>query len=291
VAARKPGLTGRLGGLRGRFVSSTPIWRLLWWGALACAVGAVIIGAYWGVGLYRTRELRAVERLSADLRYELPLKTVEAALSSLQTTAGRSDDPAVTNAAVGILKRLVVKQTDTTDNGRTIRRRALETIKSLRHNDLTKDFSGDDLWAVDLVDADLSRASLKGVSLRRGFLIRTKFDAADLTGADFSATWVRNSDFGAATMAGADVSQMDWFNAVGFAAGQLRSVDQATLTPCPKDDAGRFSEAGFRKQLDRDYAFKWEQFGSDRDQLRRAWSQYSQPGGLCEQVDAWLATK
>jgi hypothetical protein len=84
---------------------------------------------------------------------------------------------------------------------------------------------------------------------------------------------------------------MDWFNAVGFTTEQLRSTDRSTLSPCPKDDAGRFSEGAFRKRLDREYAFKWDQFGSDRDQLRRVWSRYSEPGGLCEQVDAWLVSK
>jgi uncharacterized protein YjbI with pentapeptide repeats len=92
------------------------------------------------------------------------------------------------------------------------------------------------------------------LSLEHAFVIRTNFEAADfeaadLTGVDLSATWVRNSDFSAATMTGADVSEMDWFNAVGFTTEQLGSVDRSTLTPCPKDDAGRFSEGAFRTLL------------------------------------------
>jgi uncharacterized membrane protein len=144
-APRKAGLIGRVGGLRRRLIPSTQIWRLLSWGVVACTAGAVFIGLYWSVWVYKTRELRAVERLSADLHYELPLETVKAALSSLQVIVGRSDNPAVINTAVGALKRLVVRQADTTDKGRQIRRRAIEAIKSLRRNDLTKDFSGDDL--------------------------------------------------------------------------------------------------------------------------------------------------
>jgi hypothetical protein len=289
AALLRPGASGKLQRLRRRLIPNANLWSLLKWGTLACIVSAIIASAYWGVQLYRTRDVREVARLSADLRYELPRDTAVAAIAKLRQTVGHSDDPAANDAAVRSLKRLVVRQSDTTDNGREIRRRAIEAIKSLRQNDLTKDFTGDDLTKVDLVDADLSRTSLKGLSFEGGFLIRTDFSAADLTGTNLSATWIRNADFGAATLTGANVGEMDWFNAIGFAPEQLRSVDRTTLAPCPKDDAGHFTEAGFRKQLDHDYAFKWEQFGSDRNQLRRAWSLYSQPGGLCEQVDTWLA--
>jgi uncharacterized protein YjbI with pentapeptide repeats len=277
--------------LRRRLIPNPRAWRLLQWTALAVVFAAALAGGYRGIQFYRTRDLRNVQGLARDLRYELPLETVVGAMSNLQTFAGRSDDASVTNAAVAHLKTLVVKHDDTTDKGREIRQRALEAIKALRHNDLTSDFSGDDLTSADLVGVDLSRTSLKGVRFARGFLLRTNFAAADLTGADLSATWVRNADFGAATMAGADISEMDWFNAVGLTAEQLRSVDRSTLVPCPKDDNGQFTERGFRKRLDREYTFKWEQFGSDRDQLRSAWSIYGQSGGLCEQVDTWLAAR
>ncbi len=256
--------------------------------AAALVVLAALGGAAsWIVEWIRPDDRRRIERFAQDLLYELPLDVVTTAMSQIQATAARAGAPAVTDLAVERLKRLVVVSNDTTDKGREIRRRAIEAIKVLRRNDLSRDFDGEALRAVDLVDADLGRTSLKGVSLERGFLIRTDFSAADLTGANLSATWVRNSDFGAATMTGANVDEMDWFNAQGFAADQLGSVDRSTLAACPRDDAGRTSESTFRKLLNEDYGFQWEQMGSDRDQMARWWSIYAAPGGLCDQVDRW----
>ena len=131
---------------------------------------------------------------------------------------------------------------------------------------------------------------MRRLNLQGGFLIRTNFAAADLSGAHLSA-WVRNADFGAADFTGTNVDELDWFNAEGFSAAQLRAVDLSTLAPCPKDESQRVSEAGFRRALREEYVFQWEQLGSDRTQLLRVWAEYAKPGGLCEQVDAWLAAR
>lgn len=253
------------------------------------AVLVLCVAAYVAFTMYQLRHRRQVERIAQGLKYELSLEAVTTAITDMVAAAAAAVDPAVTSQAIEHLKALAVLSTDTTDKGREVRRRAIEAIKGLRQNDLSSDFRSGELKGVDLVDVDLSRAALKGVTLQRGFMIRTDFSAADLTGANLAATWVRNSDFGAATLTGADISEMDWYNAQGFSAEQLGSVNRATLARCPKDERGRAGEPAFRKQLDEDYGFKWEQLGSDRDQLMRWWSIYAQPDGLCDQVDRWLS--
>ena len=60
---------------------------------------------------------------------------------------------------------------------------------------------------------------------------------------------------------------LDWFNAGGFAADQLRTVILTTLSTCPKDDSEKVSENGFRARLAKEYDFQWDRLGSDRSQL------------------------
>lgn len=285
------GLSRRFDRLRRRLIPRTSTWRIVRSVVVAAACVALIAGAYAGLNYVRGAERRALENAAAELQYALPLDTVRAAISRVQATAVRAGDPELVDLAVTRLKTLVVGQKDTTNKGREIRKVALETIKTLRRNDLTKDFSGSDLAGVDLVDVDLSRAMIRRLNLSGGFLIRTNFAAADLTGANLSATWVRNADFGAATLTGANVGELDWFNAEGFAASQLRTVDLSTLLPCPKDASQHASEEAFRQSLAEDYSFQWEQLGSDRTHLLRVWAEYAKPGGLCQQVDAWLGAR
>jgi TIR domain/Pentapeptide repeats (8 copies) len=284
-------LSKRFDRLRRRLIPRTSTWRIVR-GVLVAAACVALIGAGYAAWTYvRGAQRRALEEAAADLQYALPLDTVRAAISRVQENAVRAGNAELVDLGVTRLKTLVVGQKDTTDKGREIRKVALETIKTLRQNDLTKDFAGSELADVDLVDVDLSRAVMRRLSLSGGFLIRTNFAAADLTGANLSATWVRNADFGAATLTGANVDELDWFNAEGFAASQLRAVDLSTLLPCPKDASQHTSEEAFRQSLGEDYAFKWEQLGSDRTQLLKVWAEYAKPGGLCEQVDAWLAAR
>jgi hypothetical protein len=76
------------------------------------------------------------------------------------------------------------------------------------------------------------------------------------------------------------------------ASGQITCQQHvSTLDGCPKDSRGHYTEAAFRSKLDEDYAFKWDQFPRDQEQLRRVWTEYSKPGGLCEQVDTWRAAR
>lgn len=115
--------------------------------------------------------------------------------------------------------------------------------------------------------------------------------AADLSGADLSSRYARNTDFSAATVAGANLRYFDWFNAEGFTREQLRSAEPSTVDARPKDATGRPSEEKFRKQLDHEYAFKWDQLIIDQPLLLRVWTEYGKPGGLCDQVDAWFAER
>ena len=213
--------------LRRRVIPRSRTWRIVKGVTAAVAIVALLVSGYAAFLYIRGAERREVQRAAANMRYEQPLEVVTAAILTLRDLGGRSSSPDITHLVVARLKAIVLTpRTDTTDKGRAIRKHALETIKALRQNDLTKDFSGAELKQADLVDVDLSRAVLKGVSFEDGFLIRpVTSQLAILTGSDLSGAWVRNADFGAATLNGANVDGLDWFNADGFASDQLRSVD------------------------------------------------------------------
>ena len=246
--------------------------------ALTVVVIAFVLGGYSAIDVLRHREQRSVEKIAGSLRYGLRLETVTRAIDELREIAARSSDAEVVATVTRKLKALVLVANDTTDDGRAIRRRALGAIKSIRLNDLTQDFMAADLRKNDIIDADLTRATMKGLDLSGSFMIRTRFDAADLTGVNLSTVWIRNADFAAATLTGANLRGTDWFNAEGFAPSQLGSADRTTIARCPQDAAGQHTEAAFRTQLDRGYSFKWDQMGSDRDHLLRIWKTYPRPG-------------
>jgi hypothetical protein len=279
----------RLDQWRRRIVRRTKTWILVKRTAAVLLSLAVLAVTYGAMDFIQHREQRAVDSIARSLRYELPRNLVMDAIDQLQELAGRSSNSTILDNVTAKLKALVLIPTDTTDNGRAIRSHALEAIKTLRLNDLTIDFK--DLTKNDLVEANLSRAIMKGMNLSGSFLLRTSFAASDLTGTNLSATLVRNTDFGAATLTGANIAKMDWFNAEGLDLEQLKSAAPNTVERCPKSQAKRPTVAAFRARLDREYAFKWEQMGSDRDQLSKVWEQYATPGGLCDQVDEWLDSR
>ena len=99
------------------------------------------------------------------------VETVTRAIDELREIAARSSDAEVVATVTRKLKALVLVANDTTDDGRAIRRRALGAIKSIRLNDLTQDFMAADLRKNDIIDADLTRATMKGLDLSGSFMI------------------------------------------------------------------------------------------------------------------------
>jgi TIR domain/Pentapeptide repeats (8 copies) len=252
----------------------------------------LLAAGFAGYGSY-TYVMKAPERsaqtLVDQIAYENPEERVLAALQGLRDTVVRAKSPAITALSIARLKAVVMASGVTTPKGRRIRGAAIELIKTLRNNDLTVDFRKDDLKGVDLVDVDLSRTNLKDLNLEDSFLLRTDFSGADLTGVNLSGAFVRNAHFTGATLTGSNVDALDWFDAEGLSPSQLRTVDLTTLGPCPHEKgATAHSENGFRAEIEKEYAFPWKDFGSDRTELSQIWAEYSKPGGLCETVDKWL---
>ena len=186
--------------------------------------------------------------------------------------------PVVTDAAVAKLKAMVIGDQKNIFDAENIRRQAIETVKSLRANDLTRDFAAGELNGVRLFDADLTGAVLRGVSFQSASLQGVKFVRADLTGADLTNAWVKDADFSSATLSGADLSELDWFNAYGFSPAQLQSAVVGTIPECPRDTALQHSMAAFRSRLEEEYRPKWDQWSdNDRRHLQSIWSTSSKP--------------
>ena len=175
--------------LRRRVIPRSHRWRLVKATAAAISFVALVAAAYGALIYWRGEDERRINAAAADLRYEQPLEAVNGAILTLREIAVRSSNPEVIHFVVARLKAVVLTHTDETDHGRAIRKHALETIKSLRQNSLTNDFVGAGLKDADLVDVDLSRTNMKGVSLEDAFLMRTNFSAADLTNANLSGAY------------------------------------------------------------------------------------------------------
>ena len=223
------------------------------------------------------------------MTYETPIDAAAATLRELQEVAKRANNSAVTDAAVVKLKALVLDRSKTSTEARQIRRQAMETAKSLRANDLTRDFAAEELKQADLFRVDLTSATLRRVSLESASLMGAKLVGADLTTANLSGAYVRNADFTGANISGADVGELDWYNAHGFSETQLRSAVLATMEACPRDASSQHSVGAFRAKLTTDYRAQWEKFVErDRAQLTKLWDEYAKPGGLCDTVDRWL---
>ena len=274
---------------RRRFIRSSRTWKRVKRASLVVLAILLAAGTYGVVNRIRTADRRAMDRALQLIRYENPPDAVASAIETLREVAVRSN-PAMVDEAVGHLKNVVLNRADKSDDGRDIRRHAIETIKLLRRHSLTSDFTNDELDEVDLVEADLSRTDLKGVSMSGAFLIRSDFSGSDLSGTDLTGSWIRNADFAACTLSGVDLTGVDWFNARGFTISQLRAAKPGTVEPCPRDASGIASEAAFRARFAAEYQFPWESIGGDRDRLLKLWEQYAGTGGLCAEADALLTS-
>ena len=143
-------------------------------------------------------------------------------------------------------------------------------------------FGDGELETLDLYAMDFSEAQASGVSFNTCFLPYANFRNANLTESSFQGSWVRNAHFSDADLTGADLSNMDWFNAVGFSEQQLSSALQETVLECPRSlkDLLRFLEIRYRFPFD-----SWQVHV--QQELRSTWNEYLRPGGLCDLVAAW----
>ena len=171
-------LTDCAGGL----IPRSRTWQFVKGVAVTAAGIGLLAGGYWTVRYVRGADQRALEVVAAESSLRASARDRQDCRGHTSGAGRTLGNPQLVDLAVSKLRALVVGQADATDKGRTIRKLAVEAIKTLRQNDLTRDFTGVDLKKVDLVDVNLSRAVMKRLSLEGGFLIRTDFAAADLSG-------------------------------------------------------------------------------------------------------------
>lgn len=159
---------------------------------------------------------------------------------------------------------------------RRLRQEIFESIKALAPEPLGSYFGHGELEGMDLYGFDFSGVDLRNVSLRDAFLVEADFAEANLDHADFTRSYVRNAKFSRAYMAGADLTDTDWFNALGLTEEQLAAAQPATVTACPGN-----LEALQEYLRDR-YGYPMETWAPRlQNQLRSAWREYLAPGGLC----------
>ena len=224
------------------------------------------------------------------IRFQNSADTVAAAIENLrEVVVDRS--PTWWSRRSPISESVVLDQSNKSDNSRDIRRHAIETIKILRHHNLTADFSNDELDEVDLVDVDLSRTNLKGVSMSGAFLIRSDFSGGDL--GEYTACRARGFATRISAPARCPVStspESTRSMRVDSQYAQLRAAKFETVESCSRDAAGIASASAFRERFDEEYQFPWESIGGDRDRLLALWNQYGEHGRrLCARVDGLRA--
>lgn len=295
AANRSRGLTARLGALAGRLhrwrrqvIPRSRYWRRAARLLQMLALGLFALAGFAAYAYVDHRPDRAIAALEPRLAHGQPLEDTAAVIRSLQEIARSSGARRVVDRVVEDLRTFVLSGPSSDGDARTLRQQAVLALKALRENDLSQDFSGAVLTRSHLFAVDLSGAALKGVSFEDASLEGVLFNKSDLTKASLSAAYVRNGNFSDAIVVGADLTELDWYNAVGFTEAQLQSADPTNIRKCPADASGRHSPDAFREALTREYGMEWMRFAAvDRQQLERLWQDYSRPDGLCERVDRW----
>lgn len=162
---------------------------------------------------------------------------------------------------------------------RRMRQEIFEGIKALAPAALGACLADGELEGIDLYGFDFSGADLHNVSFRGAFLVEADFLEAKLDEANLTRCYVRNARFSRASLAGTNLTDVDWFNAVGLTAEQLAAARRDTVQACPRDEG--MIEAYLRSK----YGFPMESWEPRlQEQLRSAWREYLAPGGLCSVI-------
>jgi hypothetical protein len=83
-----------------------------------------------------------------------------------------------------------------------------------------------------------------------------------------------------------DFTDADWFNALGLDTARLATCRTDTLLDCPA------TENEFMSYLGAHYRFSFKSWGHRvQRELRDAWTDYTRPGGLAEDVRRWRGSK
>jgi serine/threonine protein kinase len=231
----------------------------------------------------RWDEFEQTQRLLADVTYQ-NLPRSRGALETLVRLMKGGVSPETRDSVNAALKDLILTLDD--DGGhaiptsvRTVRKLAFDVLRVSTGDHLDRYFAPTDFESLDLYGMDFSSMKLRGFSFRDCFLVEADFQRASLVRSSLSAARIRNVNFKDADITGADFSNADWFNAVGWTEGQLRSVKSRSLAVCPPD------VAAMHRYLQSHYVLSFSAWSSEiQRQLQSAWAACLSPKGLRERL-------
>ena len=228
-------------------------------------------------------DVRRVRSIARRIAYD-NMSRGRLALAELQQLLPESS-PAVRQSVTSAL-RDVILTIDQEGNGvspqaREVQRLTLHTLRVSTQGRLAECFKNGELEHLDLYEMDFAGEPLPGISFKGCFLVAASFRQCDLSGASFAGAWIRNVNLAEANLSGVDMTDADWFNALGLTETQLSAVQRETLRVCPGD------LPALRSFLEARYGFPFESWSTNiQEQLRSTWAEYVRPGGLQDIVQA-----
>jgi hypothetical protein len=211
-----------------------------------------------------------------------PGEAADAALEQLEQMAESADDTSLADSIIGQLisyiSALEASSTYPLDE-RRLRKKVVRTLGRITGGKLNNQLPEYALNGIDLALFDFRGADMSGVNFSGSFMIECDFRGVDLSGSSLADCRIRNARFEGALLAGVDFTNADWFNALGLNAFQIAASRTCTLRPSPA------TEEGLHAFLDESYAFKFGSWGPwIKQELGRAWATYVRPGVLAGDV-------
>lgn len=244
-----------------------------------------------GAESVRPAECPSQEMVSTahKVRYEEDFSEAITTVRALKEYALKEKSVECTTWVVLEIKPLLSDMTTKGDGfARRLRAEIINALRAITGSDLKREFQGDELEGADLVEVDFRGADLARVRFRRTFLAGTDFGNASLAGAILTQAYLRNVKLAGADITGSDLTQADWFNAVGLTADQLGTAKRDSIASCPRDRLGRYSGTGFRQYFRDTYETKFSDLATkEQRELRAAWQLYGSAHGLCALVRGW----
>ena len=249
----------------------------------ACPVGRIVIERVPKTTESPTQQ--QIRKIIRRIEYRSVTRSRQA-LKELRRILLASPDSGVRDLVTSALRDIILT-VEPDNNGappsvRKVRRLTFDVLKLSADGNLSPLFNEGELETLDLYAMDFSAAQAAGVSFNACVLFYANFQNADLTGSSFQGSWIRNACFTGANLTGADLSNTDWFNAVGFSEEQLASALPGTVQECPGDFAG------LHRYLDIHYRFPFDSWQVHvQEQIIRTWNEYLRPGGIRDVVAGW----
>src|SRR5262245_3372646 len=214
---------------------------------------------------------QSLEQLSGELSYDDPIGAHQTVRALQNQALGLPPGEPTREEAITHLKVFLVRDSPRGQQVRPLRQEVMRAIKRLGSRELGWYFrdgalEGQDLWAMDFSNADLS-----GVSFARAFVIESDFANSNLRGCNFCGASIRNVRFYGSDLSSARFANADWFNALGFTPEQLGGA-YGPLLPRPKD------VDGFHRYLAQSYVFPFHSWSPRvQQELLATWRTYSGP--------------